>query len=119
MVELDIDDCKKGMQGLSFSVIIHVSLQKGATLPTNQLLKKKLLEERKISTYKDVPYDKVLYHIVLLLMQDQAATMIHIVVNLQPWIIRVHRWYPGFSLTNHKQTSVQVWVQIFVSSSRV
>lgn len=113
MVELDIEEYEKWIQDLSFSVVSHITLPRGAIWPTNQSIKQKLLEAWNISHCKVIPYGKGLYHIVLFSMEDQAAAMIQGAVNLHPSVIRVHRWYLGYTPVTHRQTTLQVWVCIF------
>lgn len=114
VVKLDVEDYKKGVEELKFSIVGRLSLQRGQDPPTNKFLRQKLEEFLGCKQFKLIPLKGGIYHVLFNSLQDQALAMTKGAINIKPGVLRICRWYPGFDPYTFKLTTSQVWIRGFM-----
>lgn len=91
-MELDVEEYKKGVEELMFSVIGRNYLQKGKAAPTTIELRAKLAATWGMESFKLIPIGGGMSHILLKSMEEQSLILSHGLTNLPCGIFRVVQW---------------------------
>lgn len=83
VVEVNIDDYRKGVKELMFSIVGRLSLQRGDTVIANMILKQNPQSVWGTSNIKFVLMKVGIYHILLSSFEDQGLVMAIGPVNLK------------------------------------
>lgn len=75
MIELDVDEYKKGIEDLKFSIVGKLPLQFEHEIPTNKAIKEKLESTRGIQDFKLIMLSVGVYHIMFSSLQGQSLAM--------------------------------------------
>lgn len=112
-VELNEEECERGVIDNQFSVIGRLNLMKKDQIPTTKELRTKLAEEWNLESFKMIPIGRGFFHIFVQGMEEQSIILSVGAVNLKPGVFRVSRWAPNFNPVTQKQTNSQIWIRIF------
>lgn len=112
VVQLDIEDYRRGVQDLQYSVVARFSCQRGEEPPTNMNLKKTLEALWDFNSFKVIHLKGAIYHILLNAFDHQSSVMAMGAVNVKPGILRFSRWKPGIDVSNYMITTSQIWIRI-------
>lgn len=113
VVELDMEDYKRGVEHLKYSVLGKLSLQRGEPVPTTMEVKEKLLKGLQVEDLQVIAMGKGVFHLRLNNLDDQCKALTVGSLFLRPGIMRFSRWLPGINNAVQVQTSAQVWIRIF------
>lgn len=104
MVDVDDEDYRSRVEGLKYSVIGRLSLQRGQPISKTMELKTKLAEFKKFYKFKVIPLGKVMFYILLYNLKDQFKALSIGTLLFKPGLLQLNRWVPGFSATSQVQS---------------
>lgn len=64
IVDLDVEEYRKGVEYLKFSIVGRLSLQRGEDFPTNKTIREKLEAFWGLSDFKLIPLKGGIYHVL-------------------------------------------------------
>jgi len=99
-------DCKHNLRG-------RLYLSKGdKPISASNLHEKLLVLWKPNGNWKIIPLGKGFFDFEFSSIEDLKKIWAAGSWNLKPGILRLSKWSPDFSIRNHKQTHVQVWIRL-------
>lgn len=97
VVELDVDEYKKGVEQLMYNAIGRLSVPRSEPLPSTMEIQAKLLEGFWIEEVKVIAMGKSFFHLIFNNLDDQCKILSEGSFFLKPVFMCFTRWVPGFN----------------------